>query len=54
MACYKDSFSFFLTLKTNFLHIGVLISLWLFLFPIFVSAAQQKEFFLDGLMKLEQ
>jgi hypothetical protein len=28
---------------------GVLISLWLFLF-----AAQTKEFFLDGLKKLEQ
>jgi hypothetical protein len=31
------------------LYIGVLISLWLFLF-----AAQPKEFFLDGLKKLEQ
>jgi hypothetical protein len=29
--------------------VGVLISLWFFLF-----AAQPKEFFLDGLMKLEQ
>jgi hypothetical protein len=29
--------------------VGVLISLWLFLF-----AAQAKEFFLDGLKKLEQ
>jgi hypothetical protein len=29
--------------------IGMLISLWLFLF-----AAQPKEFFLDGLKKLEQ
>jgi hypothetical protein len=35
-------------------YTGVLISLWLFLFPIFVFAAQQKEFFLDGLNKLEQ
>jgi hypothetical protein len=34
--------------------IGVLISLWLFLFPIFLFAAQPKEFFLDGLKKLEQ
>jgi hypothetical protein len=30
-------------------YVGVLISLWLFLF-----AAQQKQFFLDGLKKLEQ
>jgi hypothetical protein len=30
-------------------YIGVLISLWLFLF-----AAQPEEFFLDGLKKLEQ
>jgi hypothetical protein len=30
-------------------YIGLLISLWLFLF-----AAQPKEFFLDGLKKLEQ
>jgi hypothetical protein len=32
-----------------FTYVGVLISLWLFLF-----AAQPKEFFLDGLKKLEQ
>jgi hypothetical protein len=32
----------------------VLINLWLFLFPIFLFAAQAKEFFLDGLKKLEQ
>jgi hypothetical protein len=31
------------------MHLGVLINLWLFLF-----AAQAKEFFLDGLKKLEQ
>jgi hypothetical protein len=30
-------------------YVGALISLWLFLF-----AAQPKEFFLDGLKKLEQ
>jgi hypothetical protein len=30
-------------------YVGVLISLWLFLF-----AAQPKDFFLDGLKKLEQ
>jgi hypothetical protein len=30
-------------------YVGLLISLWLFLF-----AAQQKQFFLDGLKKLEQ
>jgi hypothetical protein len=35
-------------------YVGVLISLWLFLFPIFLLAAQPKEFFLDGLKKLEQ
>jgi hypothetical protein len=34
--------------------VGVLISLWLFLFRVFVSAAQPKEFFLDVLKKLEQ
>jgi hypothetical protein len=33
---------------------GVPISLWLFPFPIFLFAAQPKEFFLDGLNKLEQ
>jgi hypothetical protein len=31
------------------LYVGVLISLWLFLFT-----AQPKEFYLDGLKKLEQ
>jgi hypothetical protein len=31
----------------------VLISLWLFLVPIFLLEAQPKEFFLDGLKKLE-
>jgi hypothetical protein len=36
------------------LYTGVLISLWLLLFPIFLFAAQPKEFFLDGLKKLEQ
>jgi hypothetical protein len=34
-------------------YIGVLISLWLFLFPIFLFAAQPNEFFLDKLKKLE-
>jgi hypothetical protein len=34
-------------------YVGVLISLWLSLFPIFLFAAQPKEFFLDAL-KLEQ
>jgi hypothetical protein len=29
-------------------------NLWLFLFPIFLFAAQPKEFFLDRLKKLEQ
>jgi hypothetical protein len=36
------------------IYVGVLTSLWLFPFPIFVSAAQPKEFFLNGLKKLEQ
>jgi hypothetical protein len=35
-------------------YVGVLISLWPFLFPIFQFVAQPKEFFLDGLRKLEQ
>jgi hypothetical protein len=35
-------------------YVGVQISLWLFLFPIFLFAAQRKEFFLDGLNKLDQ
>jgi hypothetical protein len=35
-----------------FVYIGVLISLWLFLFPIFLFAAQPKGFFFDGLKKL--
>jgi hypothetical protein len=35
-------------------YVGVLISLGLFLFPIFLFAAQPKEFVLDGLKKLEQ
>jgi hypothetical protein len=35
-------------------YVRVLISLWLFLFPIFLFAAQPKEFFLGGLKKLEQ
>jgi hypothetical protein len=35
-------------------YVRVLISLWLFLFPVFLFAAQPKEFFLAGLKKLEQ
>jgi hypothetical protein len=35
-------------------YVGVLISLWLFLFLIFLLAAQPKQFFLDRLKKLEQ
>jgi hypothetical protein len=35
-------------------YVGALISLWLFPFPIFLFAAQPKEFFLNGLKKLEQ
>jgi hypothetical protein len=30
-------------------YVGVLINLWLFLFPIFLFAAQPKDFLLDGL-----
>jgi hypothetical protein len=36
------------------LYMGVLISLWFFLVPIFLFAAQPKEIFLDWLRKLEQ
>jgi hypothetical protein len=36
------------------IYLGVLISLWLYLFPIFLFAAQPKEFLFDGLKKLEQ
>jgi hypothetical protein len=35
-------------------YIGVLISLWLFVIPIFLFAAQPNEFFLDRLKKLEK
>jgi hypothetical protein len=40
---------FIISLGIDTRYIGVLISLWLFLF-----AAQPKELFLDGLKKLEQ
>jgi hypothetical protein len=40
--------------KKMWIYAGVLISFWLFLFPIYLFAAQPKEFFLDGLKKLEQ
>jgi hypothetical protein len=36
------------------MYVGVLISLWLFLFTIFLLAAQPKELLFDGLKKLEQ
>jgi hypothetical protein len=36
------------------LYVRVLISLWLFIFPIFLFAPQPEELFLDGLKKLEQ
>jgi hypothetical protein len=42
-----------LLLLTHTYLVG-LINLWLFLFPISLSAAHPKEFFLDGLKKLEQ
>jgi hypothetical protein len=35
-------------------YVRVLISLWLFLFHLFLFAVEPKEFFLDGLKKLEQ
>jgi hypothetical protein len=35
-------------------YVGVLISLWLFLFHLFLFAAQLKEFFFCGLKKVEQ
>jgi hypothetical protein len=50
LLCYVDS----LHEKCIPLHLGMLISLWLFLFPILLFAAQPKEFFLDSLKKLEQ
>jgi hypothetical protein len=37
-----------------YVYVGVLISLWLFLFPIFLFEAEPEDFFLDGLKKLEQ
>jgi hypothetical protein len=36
------------------MYVRMLTSLWLFLFPIFLFAAQPKEFFSDELKKLEQ
>jgi hypothetical protein len=38
----------------HLIYVGVLISFWLFLFPLFLFAAQPREFFLDGLTKLER
>jgi hypothetical protein len=38
-----------MSFEISSMYVGVLISLWLFLF-----AAQPKEFFLDGLKKLQQ
>jgi hypothetical protein len=37
-----------------FQYVGVLINLWLYLFPIFLFPSRPKEFFLDGLKKLKQ
>jgi hypothetical protein len=45
---------FTLRFHTFLSAVGVPISLWLFLFPVFLFAAQPKEFFLAGLKKLEQ
>jgi hypothetical protein len=35
-------------------YVGVQINLWVSLFPVSIFAAQPKEFFLEGLKKLEQ
>jgi hypothetical protein len=40
--------------RRDIFYVGVLIRLWLSYFPIFLFAAQPKEFFMDGLKKLEQ
>jgi hypothetical protein len=40
--------------RLKHMYVGVLISLWLFVYPIFLFAAQPKEFFLDGLKNLEK
>jgi hypothetical protein len=40
--------------RLSYSYVGVLISLWLFLIPLFLFEAQPKKFFLDGLKKLEQ
>jgi hypothetical protein len=40
--------------KKMWIYVRVLKSFWLFLFLIFLFAAQPKEFFLGGLKKLEQ
>jgi hypothetical protein len=40
--------------QTRWWYVGVLISLWLFQFPVFLFAAQPKEFFSNRLKKLEQ
>jgi hypothetical protein len=50
----NDSNRFLLRVISSGIYVGVLISLWLFLFPIFLFAAHPKEFFFDGLKKLEQ
>jgi hypothetical protein len=43
-----------ISLTSTRMYVGVLISLWLLLFPVFLFAEQPKEFFLDVLKKLEQ
>jgi hypothetical protein len=49
------TYTFFCGLRWNkSVYVGVLISLWLFLIPLFLFAAQPTEFFLDVLKKLEQ
>jgi hypothetical protein len=52
--CKFCSVEFYIRTCWNFcIYVGVLISLWLFQFPVFLFAAQPKEFFLDWLKKLE-
>jgi hypothetical protein len=52
LRAYNSDFSD--NIKVGGIYVGVLISLWFFLLRIFLFAAQPKEYFLDGLKKLEQ
>jgi 4-amino-4-deoxy-L-arabinose transferase-like glycosyltransferase len=50
----KESYIHSETFYSGILYVGMLISLWLFLFPIFLFAGQPKEFLLERLKKSEQ